>query len=83
MSVNNIKKIGEGFKASDALKRRIRGNVQTNIGIVKFIGNVVDLYLGNAGRVMTNMLNTFEENDKPHAAEDRELPPVERERLAE
>lgn len=82
MSVNNFKKIGEDFKASEALKQRIRGNVQTNISIVRFIGNVVDLYVGGAGRVVTKMLDAFEENgNPPHTPHDKILPSAERKNL--
>ena len=61
--VNNLKKLEEAHEAPPELKKKVRKNVQTNISIVKFVGNMFELYIGNAGRIVTEMLGTFEEKD--------------------
>lgn len=78
MGQNNLKKLAEEYNPPEALKRRVRHKVTSNLGVMRFIGNVFDLYLGQAGRVVTEMLDSFEakhESDKAYAAsESKELP---------
>ncbi len=62
--VNNLKNLEEAHEAPPELKKKVRKNVQTNLSIVKFVGNMFELYIGNAGRVVTEMLGTFEEKDE-------------------
>jgi len=79
MEQNNLKKLGEEYNPPESLKRRVRQKVTSNLGVVKFIGNIFDLYIGQAGRVVTEMIGSFEveeENNQQYAASDNEeLPP--------
>ncbi|MGB0863792.1 MAG: hypothetical protein ACPGXZ_12795 [Saprospiraceae bacterium] len=74
-NINNLKKVEIPRQAPEALRRKIRGRVQTNLGIAKFIGNIVDLYIGSAGRVVADMIESFEEKEEPCAVNDASLPP--------
>lgn len=76
--INNLKKVEIPRKAPEALRRKIRGRVQTNLGIAKFIGNIVDLYIGSAGRVVADMIESFEEKEEPHTVNDSSLPTSEK-----
>ena len=82
MGQNNLKKLAEEYNPPESLKRRVRHKVTSNLGVMRFIGNVFDLYLGQAGRVVTEMLDSFEskqsieEESQQYAASDnKELPP--------
>lgn len=77
MSKNNLKKLAEEHQAPEALKRRVRNHVTSNLNMLKFIGDIFDLYLGKAGRVMTGMLDSFDEKEPIQyaASDDKELPP--------
>ena len=77
MSKNNLKKLAEEYKAPEALKRRVYKKVNSNLGMLKFIGDIFDLYIGKAGRVMTSMLDSFDEKEPIQyaASDDKELPP--------
>ena len=77
MSKNNLKKLAEEYKAPDAIKKRVRRKVNSNLNMLKFIGDIFDLYIGKAGRVMTSMLDSFDEKDPIQNAtsDDKELPP--------
>ena len=74
--INNLKKVETPRQAPEALRRKIRSRVQTNLGIAKFIGNIVDLYIGSAGRVVADMIESFEEKEEPHAVNESSLPPA-------
>lgn len=77
MSKNNLKKLAEEYKAPEGLKRRVRNHVTSNLNMLKFIGDIFDLYIGKAGRVMTGMLDSFDEKEPIQYADsdDKELPP--------
>ena len=77
MSKNNLKKLAEEHQAPEALKRRVRNHVTSNLNMLKFIGDIFDLYLGKAGRVMTGMLDSLDEKEPIQyaASDDKELPP--------
>ncbi len=81
MSKNNLKKLAEEYNPPESLKRRVKQKVNSNLGVLRFISNIFDLYIGQASRVVTEMLDTFEkkeEDSKQHAASDnQELPPNE------
>jgi hypothetical protein len=78
MGENNLKKLAEEYNPPESLKRRVRHKVNSNLGVMRFIGNVFDLYLGQAGRVVTEMLGSFEpkKEDKEQYADsdNKELP---------
>ena len=79
MGQNNLKKLAEEYNPPESLKRRVRHKVTSNLGVMRFIGNIFDLYLGQAGRVVTEMLDSFEtkEGEKEQYADsdNKELPP--------
>lgn len=79
MSQNNLKKLAEEYNPPESLKRRVRQKVTSNLGVIKFIGDIFDLYIGQAGRVVTEMIDSFEpkeEKNQEYADSDnQELPP--------
>ena len=79
MNQNNLKKLAEEYNPPESLKRRVKRKVDSNLGVVRFISNIFELYVGQATRVMTEMLDSFEQKEedrKQYAASDnKELPP--------
>lgn len=61
--LNNFQQLAEDkmFQASNALKAKVRSSVFTNLNIIKFVGNLFELYVGNASRVVTGLLADMEE----------------------
>ena len=64
MSKNNLKKLAEEYNPPESLKRRVKQKVNSNLGVLRFISNIFDLYIGQASRVVTEMLDTFEKKEE-------------------
>lgn len=79
MKENNFKKLAEEeeYNAPFELKRRVRNKVSSNLSLVKFVGDIFDLYIGKAGQVITEMLGSLEETENGTFADsdDKQLPP--------
>jgi hypothetical protein len=73
MAENNLKKLAEmEYSISPAMKHKIRNNVQTRLNLIKFFGNVFDLYVSNAGVVMSEMLGGSENDESRYTEEEDE-----------
>lgn len=72
MAENNLKKLAEiEYSISPTMKHQIRNNVQTRLNLIKFFGNVFDLYVSNAGVVMSEMLGG-NDGDESRYSEDED-----------
>ena len=46
-----------------AVKKTIQKNVMAQLTMARFIGSVVDLYLGKVGQTIVGLAETFEQDD--------------------
>lgn len=46
-----------------AVKKSIQKNVMAQLTMARFIGSVVDLYLGKVGQTIVGLAETFEQED--------------------
>jgi len=73
MAENNLKKLAAmEYSISPVMKHKIRNNVQTRLNLIKFFGNVFDLYVSNAGVVMSEMLGGSDEARSSEDDDDEE-----------
>lgn len=73
MAENNLKKLAQmEYSISPVMKHKIRNNVQTRLNLIKFFGNVFDLYVSNAGVVMSEMLGGSEADEPRFSDEEDE-----------
>jgi hypothetical protein len=48
---------------SKIVKRTIQKNVMAQLTMVKFIGSIVDLYIGKVGQTIVGLAETFDDDD--------------------
>ena len=77
---NNFKELEEPIEVPLELKKGIKDGVRSRIGFIKFLSDVVDLYIGKVGNVVTGLVTSFEvdeEEESEHAPDNDGVPPTE------